>query len=39
MKEVASHLATYFHLLHALSLLGLFFDPKDRGDMFLRNIG
>jgi hypothetical protein len=22
-----------------LFLLGLFFDPEDRGDMFLRNVG
>jgi hypothetical protein len=25
--------------LHAGFLLGLFFDPEDGGDMFLRNIG
>jgi hypothetical protein len=24
---------------HASFLLGLFFDPKDGGDMFLRNVG
>jgi hypothetical protein len=29
-------LATWFH---AGFLLGLFFDPGDGGDMFLRNVG
>jgi hypothetical protein len=32
-----------YHLLstcfHAGFLLGLFFDPEDRGNMFLRNVG
>jgi hypothetical protein len=28
-------LATYFH---AGFLLGLFFDPEDGGDMFIRNV-
>jgi hypothetical protein len=32
MKQAASK-------LHAASLLGLLFDPVDRGDMFFRNIG
>jgi hypothetical protein len=27
------------YLLHAGFLLDLFFDPKDGGDMFLRNVG
>jgi hypothetical protein len=27
------------HLIHADFLLGLFFDPEDVGDMFLRNVG
>jgi hypothetical protein len=27
------------YVLHAGFLLGLFFDPEDRGDMLLRNIG
>jgi hypothetical protein len=26
------------NLLHAGFLLGLFFDPEDRGDMFFRNV-
>jgi hypothetical protein len=28
-----------FHLLTRWFLLGLFFDPKDGGDMFLRKVG
>jgi hypothetical protein len=28
-----------FYLLHADFWLGLFFDPEDGGDMFLRNAG
>jgi hypothetical protein len=28
-----------FHPLQAGFLLGLFFDPKDGGDMFLQNVG
>jgi hypothetical protein len=27
------------YMLHAGFLLGLFFDPEDGGDMFLRNVG
>jgi hypothetical protein len=27
------------NLLHAGFLLGLFFDPEDRGDVILRNVG
>jgi hypothetical protein len=27
------------YLLHADFLLGLFLDPEDGGDMFLRNVG
>jgi hypothetical protein len=27
------------HLFHAGIFLGLFFDPEDGGDMFLRNFG
>jgi hypothetical protein len=32
----AALLATY---VHAGFFLGLFFDPEDGGDMFLRNVG
>jgi hypothetical protein len=31
-----AQIATCFH---AGFLLGLFFDPEDEGDMFLRNVG
>jgi hypothetical protein len=27
------------YLLHVDFLIGLFFDPEDGGDMFLRNVG
>jgi hypothetical protein len=36
IASICVMLATYFH---AGFLLGLFFDPEDGGDMFLRNIG
>jgi hypothetical protein len=39
MQEIsvnAGHLATCFH---ADFLLGFFFDPEGRGDMFLQNVG
>jgi hypothetical protein len=35
-EQVLALLANFFH---AGFLLGLFFDPEDGGDMFLRNIG
>jgi hypothetical protein len=35
-RHIQALLATYFHVGF---LLGLFFDPEDRGDMFLRNVG
>jgi hypothetical protein len=44
MKQAASTallvawLCLAYCLLYAAFLLGLFFDPVDRGDMFLRNI-
>jgi hypothetical protein len=34
MKQIASLCC----LLHADFLLGLFFDPEDEGDIFLRNV-
>jgi hypothetical protein len=36
-EGTCSYQASY--LLHAGSLLGLFFDPEDGTNMFLRNIG
>jgi hypothetical protein len=40
--EVSQHLGgtcLAFYLLHAGSLLGLFFNPEDGGGMILRNVG
>jgi hypothetical protein len=37
--ETCSNVGSACHLLHAGFSLGLFFDPDDGGDMFLRNIG
>jgi hypothetical protein len=37
MKQVAKRAPCY--LLHAGFLLGLFFDPEDEGNKFLRNVG
>jgi hypothetical protein len=43
MKLVASHSllpsSSACYLPHASLLFGLFFDPEDGGDMFLRNVG
>jgi hypothetical protein len=40
IRQARNRRALAFHLLHARILLGLFFfDPEDRGDMFLRNVG
>jgi hypothetical protein len=42
LKEVASTQqagGSAFHLPHAGSLLGLFFDTEDGGHIFLRNVG
>jgi hypothetical protein len=36
LKSTAALLATYFH---PGFLLGVFFDPEDGEDMFLRNVG
>jgi hypothetical protein len=37
MERIRKYSACY--LLPAGFLLGLFFDPEDGGDMFLRNVG
>jgi hypothetical protein len=38
-EHVASILSSACYLLRAGFLRGLFFDPEDGGDMFLRNVG
>jgi hypothetical protein len=38
ISEIRSVDGSACHLLHTGFLLGLFFDPEDRGDMFLRNM-
>jgi hypothetical protein len=37
LTSVFEEHAAYLYLLRAGFLLGLFLDPEDRGDMFLRN--
>jgi hypothetical protein len=41
MEQEASRASQNFahYLLHAGCLPGLFFEPEDGGDMFLRNVG
>jgi hypothetical protein len=43
IASIFSVKAGVYHMLttcfHAGFLLGLFFGPEDRGDMFLRNVG
>jgi hypothetical protein len=38
-KNKPSRKPSAYYLLHAGFFLGLFFDPEDGGDMFLRNVG
>jgi hypothetical protein len=37
-REAGSKRRPSCHLFHTGLLLGLFFDPEDRGDMFIRNV-
>jgi hypothetical protein len=37
LRQTASGSTCY--LLHAVILLGFFFDPEEGGDMFLKNVG
>jgi hypothetical protein len=37
-REAGSKQSLSFYALPASSFLGLFFDPEDGGDMFLRNV-
>jgi hypothetical protein len=39
IKRFAVKQSSACYLLHAGFLLGLFFDPKDGGSMFLQNVG
>jgi hypothetical protein len=38
-KKIRAKIFSSCHLLHDGFLLGLFYDPEDRGDMFPQNIG
>jgi hypothetical protein len=38
-QRTSTRIALLDTCFHAIFLRGLFFDPEDGGDMFLRNVG